>query len=124
MDHGKGQIFEVDGHYQWTKEPEAVRSVDSNRVDDQLAFEDIMIGYRESYGGYQRILKEYRSAGIDPAQRAIYERQQTEKEPQISPVPDSPKEPEKILNHVRKQSKEALRGITRSTRSVFSLNKK
>lgn len=70
VDPGKMQQFEggPDTHYQWTKEPEAVlkgdlySSINSTDINDihseeQLAFDDIMIGYRESYGGYQRILK-------------------------------------------------------------------
>lgn len=73
--------------------------------------------------------KEYRQAGIDPAQMAIYDRQQREmnemdNDPSISPVTDNGQDApsEKILHHVRKQSKEALRGLTRSTRSVFRLD--
>ena len=49
------------------------------------------------------------------------------KDPSISPIPDGGQNEtaptDKILHHVRKQSKEALRGFTRSTRSVFSINK-
>jgi len=80
VDSGKEQEFEndVDAHYQWIIVPEDEDEADIDDMnmdgadmdDDQVALEDIMIGFRHSYGGYHRLLKQYRQAGIDPTQQA------------------------------------------------------
>merc|ERR1712176_873617 len=80
VDTGKNQEFEnnEDAHYQWIIIPddEDMNGSDDEDInendgdDDQVAFEDIMIGFRHSYGGYHRILKQYRKAGFDPALQA------------------------------------------------------
>merc|ERR1712079_599291 len=74
---GQNQDFENDddAHYQWIIIPEdedenGIANGNGIDVDDQVAFEDIMIGFRHSYGGYHRILKQYRKAGVDPALQA------------------------------------------------------
>eukprot|EP01084_Bolivina_argentea_P302856 522829_1 len=69
VDIGKQQEFEnnENAHYQWIIVPDDDDELNEN---DQVALEDITIGYRHSYGGYHRLLKEYRQAGIDPSQAA------------------------------------------------------
>eukprot|EP01084_Bolivina_argentea_P302269 521725_1 len=80
VDAGKKQEFENDAnaHYQWIMVPEDEEENELNQMsdeeqeitNDEVALEDIMIGFRHSYGGYHRLLKQYRQAGIDPTQEA------------------------------------------------------
>merc|ERR1719295_1218875 len=77
VDSGKEQEFEndADAHFAWIQAPtaddELQQSLNAEAEEDEVALDDIIIGFRHSYGGYHRLLKEYRQAGVDPTQLAI-----------------------------------------------------
>ena len=77
VDAGKEQEFinDENAHYQWIHIPieedyEDEDENDEQAADDHVATDDIIIGFRHSYGGYHRMMKQYRQLGIDPTAEA------------------------------------------------------
>eukprot|EP00485_Elphidium_margaritaceum_P005018 CAMPEP_0202692366 /NCGR_PEP_ID=MMETSP1385-20130828/6762_1 /ASSEMBLY_ACC=CAM_ASM_000861 /TAXON_ID=933848 /ORGANISM="Elphidium margaritaceum" /LENGTH=1838 /DNA_ID=CAMNT_0049347889 /DNA_START=84 /DNA_END=5600 /DNA_ORIENTATION=- len=90
VDSGKEAEFEnnSDAHYQWIHVPEADDDDDAKEMDGNgkgVALDQIVVGFRHSYGGYQRLIKQYRMAGIDPQREAAMEAAQ-----RVDPVPVTP----------------------------------
>eukprot|EP00486_Rosalina_sp_Unknown_P013797 CAMPEP_0201596966 /NCGR_PEP_ID=MMETSP0190_2-20130828/193554_1 /ASSEMBLY_ACC=CAM_ASM_000263 /TAXON_ID=37353 /ORGANISM="Rosalina sp." /LENGTH=578 /DNA_ID=CAMNT_0048057655 /DNA_START=593 /DNA_END=2329 /DNA_ORIENTATION=- len=135
VDSGKEQEFEneANAHYQWIHIPIEEQDEDDDEEQaemdqDHVGLDDILIGFRHSYGGYHRLLKQYRLAGVDPTAVSAAQKAQVTSATPISEVSDkehireksnSPEEKglqdkigdkfSEIPQHIRQQSQKLLK---------------